>query len=70
MSAAASQAGDGFSAEPSISADGRFVAFASEADNLSDEDVDDLTNDIFVRDLQSGTTTFVEPGRRRGRARR
>ena len=32
---------DGTSQAPSISADGRFVAFASEADNLSTEDLDD-----------------------------
>ena len=52
--------GDRFSAEPSISADGRFVAFASSADNLSDED--DEFVDIFVRDLQANTTTLVSRG--------
>lgn len=43
--------------EPSISADGRYVAFASTAENLSSEDTD--SNDVFVRDLTAGTTTLV-----------
>ena len=48
---------DAPSGAPSISADGRFVAFASEADNLSTED--DEQQNIFVRDLDTGTTTLV-----------
>lgn len=46
---------------PSTSADGRFVAFSSTADNLSDEDGDAYTN-VYVRDLQAGTTTLVSRG--------
>jgi len=42
----------------SVSADGRFVVFVSGADNLSAEDNDGVAN-VFVRDLQAGTTTFV-----------
>src|SRR5438874_10775411 len=42
----------------SISADGRFVAFTSTANNLSSEDNDAVQN-IFVRDLQANTITFV-----------
>ena len=49
---------DGISGAPSISADGRLVAFESDADNLSPEDDDAVTN-IFVRDLDTGTTTLV-----------
>jgi hypothetical protein len=49
--------GDGNSAEPSISADGRYVAFASGAENLSSEDT--AFGDVFVRDLVAGTTTLV-----------
>src|SRR3954451_6232384 len=43
---------------PSASADGRFVAFSSWADNLVQNDANDNA-DIFVRDLQSGTTRLV-----------
>jgi Tol biopolymer transport system component len=43
---------------PSISANGRFVAFASNASNLSPDDADGAT-DIFVRDLQAGTLALV-----------
>lgn len=51
-------AGDAASSRPSISGDGRFVAFESDADNLSVED-DDAVSDVFVRDLVAGTTTYV-----------
>jgi Tol biopolymer transport system component len=53
-------AADGSSYDPSISADGRYVAFASGAENLSAEDV--AYNDVFVRDLATGTTTLVSRG--------
>src|SRR5439155_21054569 len=43
-------AGDGNSLNPSISADGRFVAFESDADDLSTEDNNAVTN-VFVRDV-------------------
>ena len=42
----------------SVSADGRFVVFVSQADNLSAEDNDAVAN-VFVRDRQAGTTTLV-----------
>jgi hypothetical protein len=51
-------AGDGDSVGVAMSADGRFVGFDSLADNLSGEDLDG-TQDVFVRDLESGATTFV-----------
>lgn len=58
--------GDGFSSDPSISADGRYVAFASLATNLVPGDTNTcggLTpgtcGDIFVRDMVAGTTTRV-----------
>jgi hypothetical protein len=50
--------GNGNSAHSAISADGRFVAFDSNAPNLSPDDSDGFT-DVFVRDLQMGTTTLV-----------
>jgi Tol biopolymer transport system component len=50
--------GNGASAGPSISADGRFVAFWSRATNLVPGDTNGATDD-FVRDLAAGTTTRV-----------
>jgi Tol biopolymer transport system component len=41
---------------PPISADGRYVAFASYASNLVNGDTNDQA-DIFVRDTQTGTTS-------------
>src|SRR5215213_2743185 len=46
---------NGLSHFPSISADGRYVAFFSAATNLVSGDTNGM-NDIFVRDLQNGTT--------------
>jgi Tol biopolymer transport system component len=46
------------SVDPSISADGRYVAFESAARDLVAGD-DNSAADIFVRDLQAGTTTRV-----------
>lgn len=46
------------SGDPSISADGRYVAFASSAGNLVANDTNDNV-DIFVRDLESNITTRV-----------
>jgi Tol biopolymer transport system component len=43
---------------PSISADGRFVAFESQASNLVDGDTNDAT-DTFVHDLRTGKTSRV-----------
>ncbi len=43
---------------PAISADGRYVAFASISHNLHPGDLDSLS-DVFVRDLQANTTTLV-----------
>ena len=44
------------SVTPVISGDGRFVAFTSFADNLVAEDLNE-SSDVFVRDLQTNTTT-------------
>jgi Tol biopolymer transport system component len=46
------------SSSPSISGDGRFVAFVSDASNLAEGDSDG-DNDAFVRDLESDTTRLV-----------
>lgn len=50
--------GDGASSYPSISADGRFVAFASAATNLVPGDTNGQM-DIFVHDTATGETTRV-----------
>ena len=50
--------GNGDSRLPSISADGRFVAFKSKASNLVSGDTNGIS-DIFVRDRETGTTELV-----------
>jgi Tol biopolymer transport system component len=49
---------DGASYETAISADGRYVAFTSSADNLVPND-GNRTFDVFRRDLLTGTTELV-----------
>lgn len=49
---------NGFSVDPAISRDGRFVAFASVASNLVAGDTNGMT-DVFVRDLATGRTTLL-----------
>ena len=50
--------GNSYSSEPSISADGRYVAFYSDANNLVSGDTNG-TSDIFVHDRQTETTERV-----------
>jgi Tol biopolymer transport system component len=50
--------GGAISSAPSISRDGRFVAFQSDAGDLVASD-DNRETDVFVRDLQAGTTEVV-----------
>lgn len=50
--------GNGASSAPSISADGRYVSFSSQATNLSPDDTN-TTTDVYVRDLQANTTTLA-----------
>ncbi len=50
--------GNGLSIEPAISGNGRFVAFTSTAANFFAGDANKLS-DVFVRDLQTGTTLPV-----------
>lgn len=54
----AGQAGNGDSYEPIMSADNRYVAFASWASNLVPGDTNSEL-DVFIRDRQAGTTTRV-----------
>jgi Tol biopolymer transport system component len=53
--------GDGPSFEPAMSADGRFVAFQSEAANLVPGDSNSAP-DVFVRDRKTGRTSRVSVG--------
>jgi Tol biopolymer transport system component len=50
--------GNGNSVAPTISSNGQFVAFVSEANDLVDGDTNG-SQDVFVRDLISGTTLLV-----------
>ncbi len=52
------QQGNGSSGGPSISADGRFVAFRSDATNLVAGDTN-ATTDVFIRDRQTGMTERI-----------
>jgi Tol biopolymer transport system component len=52
------QANDTSSRPPSISADGRYVAFYSKADNLVPNDTNGV-GDVFVHDRQTGETSRV-----------
>ena len=53
--------GNGASGEPSVSGDGRFVAFWSEASNLVSGDING-TGDVFVRDRQTAETRRISVG--------
>jgi predicted outer membrane repeat protein len=50
--------GNNNSYRPSISADGRYIVFESDADNLVPEDTNGV-RDVFLNDLQTGVTTRV-----------
>ena len=51
-------AANNLSTDPAISGGGRYVAFTSGADNLASGDTN-KTQDVFVRDLQAGTSVLV-----------
>jgi len=55
----AGNSADDFSYNPSISGDGRFVAFYSSASNLRPGDTKNRSGNIFVRDRLTNTTTLV-----------
>ena len=54
----AGELGNGDSSSPSLSAGGRWIAFASDATNLIPDDTNGVT-DIFVHDRQTGETARV-----------
>lgn len=53
--------GDAFSSGGSVSADGRYVAFSSDSDNLVPGDANG-TSDVFVRDRLTGRTERLTTG--------
>lgn len=55
--------GNRASRSSAMTPDGRFVAFVSEATDLVAEDTNGIA-DVFVRDIQAGTTTLVSEGAR------
>jgi Tol biopolymer transport system component len=52
---------NGASFLPSISGDGRWVAFVSNATNIAAGDIKDVSN-VYIHDLQTSTTTLVSRG--------
>src|SRR3990170_4575657 len=58
VTSAGGQGSGGHSYEPSVSDDGRYVAFRSRATNLVAGDTNG-TDDVFVRDRQTGVTVRV-----------
>lgn len=50
--------GNGFSGDPTLSANGRFVAFTSEATNLGPTDTNGH-QDVYVKDLRTGKVDLV-----------
>ncbi|HXD59416.1 MAG TPA: hypothetical protein VN606_15930 [Thermoleophilaceae bacterium] len=54
---------DGGAGPPSISGDGRFVGFSSDADNLVASDTNGARTDPFVRDLATGANLLADSRR-------
>ena len=50
--------GNNFSYKPKVSADGRYIAFKSYADNLISNDTN-LCIDVFVKDMQTGAVQLI-----------
>jgi Tol biopolymer transport system component len=55
-------AGNGDSGSPSVSNDGRYVAFHTLASNLVSGDTNGIS-DVYLRDRNAGTTVRIGPGR-------
>lgn len=55
---ATGRVGDGFSGNPDISTDGRYVVFQSQASNLMEGDLNGAF-DIYLRDLQTNTLSVL-----------
>ena len=57
----AGEPGYGYSEYPSISADGRYVAFQSTAENLADLELERRTDYIYVHDRNTAETVIIAP---------
>ena len=55
----AGRQGDGYSDHPSLSADGRYVAFSSSSKNLVRTDVGPYGGNVFLHDMRTGRTTLL-----------
>jgi Tol biopolymer transport system component len=58
VSSAGDQANNS-SGSPAVSPDGRLVAFSSDADNLVPGEPQDSARDVYLRDVQAGTTEGI-----------
>lgn len=58
----ATAGGNGGSSQPVVTPDGRFVVFRSRASDLTADTDGNGATDLFIRDLQSGTTRLVSRG--------
>jgi RHS repeat-associated protein len=67
VSSSGAQGNNGTNGHPSISADGRYVAFSSSASNLVTGDTNAL-DDIFVHDRQTSETTRISISGAHGRS--
>jgi hypothetical protein len=56
------QAGDGSANSAAITPDGRFVAFVSNSDDLTNNDASIQASQVYVRDIQTGQTYLVSLG--------
>jgi hypothetical protein len=54
------EGGSGDSTNPAISANGRFVAFQSEAANLVDDDANGALSDIFIKDVERADIVRID----------
>lgn len=62
--------GNDYSVEPTISADGRYVAFTTWATNLTDSDTNGSELDVVVKDMETGTISLVSVDSRERQKRR
>jgi Tol biopolymer transport system component len=57
--AAGDRTGNNWSAQSTMSADGRYVTFVSQATDLDDSVTDTYYQDVFLRDMTTGHTTMI-----------